>query len=114
MIVVGGIIGGGIFFTPADVARSLPSGAWILGMWALGGVVALAGALTYAELGAMLPDAGGPYVYIRDAFGELAAFLYGWMLLTSIATGAGISALKMRVKRACEQLRLMLREVERV
>ena len=57
-------------------------------VWAVGGVVALAGALTYAELGAMMPDAGGPYVYIRDGFGKLPAFLYGWMVLLSIATGA--------------------------
>ena len=57
-------------------------------MWAVGGVVALAGALTYAELGAMMPDAGGAYVYIREGFGKLPAFLYGWMALLSIGTGA--------------------------
>jgi basic amino acid/polyamine antiporter, APA family len=88
MLVVGGIIGSGIFFTPAVSARELPSGGWILVIWAVGGVVALAGALTYAELGAMMPQAGGPYVYIREAFGKLPAFLYGWMVLASIATGA--------------------------
>ncbi|MDQ6827665.1 MAG: amino acid permease [Gemmatimonadota bacterium] len=88
MIVVGGIIGGGIFFTPAVVARSLPSAEWVLGIWMIGGVVALAGALTFAELGAMMPDAGGPYVYIRDAYGRLAAFIYGWMILATIASGA--------------------------
>jgi basic amino acid/polyamine antiporter, APA family len=57
-------------------------------VWAVGGVVALAGALTYAELGAMMPDAGGAYVYIREGFGKLPAFLYGWMALLSIGTGA--------------------------
>lgn len=88
LMVVGGIIGSGIFFTPAEVARALPSGAWILGVWALGGVVALAGALTYAELGAMMPTAGGGYVYIRHAFGHRWAFLCGWMTLLSISTGA--------------------------
>jgi len=88
LLVVGGIIGSGIFFTPSEVARPLPSGAWVLAVWALGGLVALAGALTYAELGAMMPAAGGAYVYIRAAFGPLAAFLYGWMSLASIATGA--------------------------
>src|SRR6188474_2526730 len=87
-MVVGGIIGSGIFFTPAEVARALPTGGWILAVWAIGGVVALAGALAYAELGAMMPDAGGAYVYIREAFGPLAAFLYGWMALLSIGTGA--------------------------
>ncbi len=88
LLVVGGIIGSGIFFTPAEVAKALPSGGWILLVWALGGVVAIAGALTYAELGALFPEAGGAYVYIREAFGRLPAFLYGWMLLGIIATGA--------------------------
>ncbi len=88
LLVVGGIIGSGIFITPGEVARALPSGGWILAVWALGGVVAFAGALTYAELGAMLPQAGGPYVYVQHGFGKLAAFLYGWMVLLSIATAA--------------------------
>ena len=87
-MVVGGIIGSGIFFTPAEVARALPTGTWILSVWAIGGVVALAGALAYAELGAMMPDAGGGYVSIREAFGSLAAFLCGWMTLLLISTGA--------------------------
>ncbi|HEX5633418.1 MAG TPA: amino acid permease, partial [Gemmatimonadales bacterium] len=85
---VGGIIGSGIFFTPAETARALPTGGMVLAVWALGGVVALFGALTYAELGAMLPDTGGAYVYIRRAFGSLPAFLSGWMTLLSIGTGA--------------------------
>lgn len=88
LLVVGGIIGSGIFFTPAEVARALPGSGAILGVWILGGALALAGALTYAELGAMLPDAGGPYVYIRHGFGPLPAFLYGWMNLLSISSGA--------------------------
>ena len=88
LLVVGGIIGSGIFFTPAEVARALPNASWILGVWALGGLLAFAGALTYAELGAMLPDAGGPYVYIKRAFGALPAFLYVWMVVLSVASGA--------------------------
>ena len=88
LLVVGGIIGSGIFFTPAETARALPSAGLVFLVWAVGGVVALAGALTYAELGAMMPDAGGAYVYIREAFGKLPAFLYGWMALLSIGTGA--------------------------
>ena len=88
MLVVGGIIGSGIFFTPAETARALPSAGLVFLVWAVGGVVALAGALTYAELGAMMPDAGGAYVYIREGFGRLPAFLYGWMALLSIGTGA--------------------------
>jgi APA family basic amino acid/polyamine antiporter len=88
LLVVGGIIGSGIFFTPAETARALPTAGLVFLVWSLGGVVALAGALTYAELGAMMPDAGGAYVYIREAFGKLPAFLYGWMALLSIGTGA--------------------------
>jgi APA family basic amino acid/polyamine antiporter len=88
LLVVGGIIGSGIFFTPAETARALPTAGLVFLVWTVGGVVALAGALTYAELGAMMPDAGGAYVYIREAFGRLPAFLYGWMALLSIGTGA--------------------------
>ena len=88
LLVVGGIIGSGIFFTPAETARALPTAGLVFLVWAIGGGVALAGALTYAELGAMMPDAGGAYVYIREAFGKLPAFLYGWMVLLSIGTGA--------------------------
>jgi basic amino acid/polyamine antiporter, APA family len=88
MIVVSGIVGGGIFFTPSQVARQLPSSAWIVAVWAFGGIIALAGAFTFAELGARKPDAGGHYVYIRDAFGRLPAFLYAWMLFLIISTGA--------------------------
>ena len=88
MLVVGGIIGSGIFFTPSETARELPTAGWVLVVWAIGGVVAFAGALTYAELGALMPDAGGAYVYIREAFGPLPAFLYGWMSLLLIASGA--------------------------
>jgi basic amino acid/polyamine antiporter, APA family len=87
-IVISGIIGGGIFFTPATVAQQLPHALWIIVAWSAGAVVAFAGALTFAELGSRFPQAGGHYVYIRDAFGGLPAFLYGWMLLLIIATGA--------------------------
>lgn len=88
LVVVGGIIGSGIFFTPAATAAALPSAPWVLFVWMLGGVVALAGALTYAELGAMRPEAGGAYVYIRDAFGPLPAFLSAWMNAALISSGA--------------------------
>jgi APA family basic amino acid/polyamine antiporter len=86
--VVGGIIGAGIFVSPAVVAQRVGSGGLTLAVWALGGLVALAGAFCFAELGARLPRAGGGYVYLRDAFGRLPAFLYGWTLLLVIATGA--------------------------
>ncbi len=88
LLVVGGIIGSGIFFTPAATAAALPSAGWVVFVWSLGGVVALAGALTYAELGAMLPEAGGAYVYIREAYGPLPAFLSAWMNAGLISSGA--------------------------
>lgn len=88
LLVVGGIIGSGIFFTPSQVAQALATPSWILGIWVVGGAVAMAGALTFGELGAMLPEAGGPYVYIREAFGPLPAFLHSWMILLMIASGA--------------------------
>jgi basic amino acid/polyamine antiporter, APA family len=88
MAVVGGIIGGGIFRTPAAVAERVQSPRLALGAWALGGVIALLGAFCYGELGQRLPRAGGGYVYLREAWGPLPAFLYGWALLLVIATGA--------------------------
>ena len=88
MAVVGGIVGGGIFRTPAVVAERLESSAGILGAWIAGAVIALAGALCFGELGRRRPYAGGGYVYLRDAWGPLPAFLYGWALLLVIATGA--------------------------
>jgi basic amino acid/polyamine antiporter, APA family len=87
-IVISGIIGGGIFFTPAAVAHKLPYAGWIIAAWVAGALIAYAGALTFAELGSRFPQAGGHYIYIREAFGRLPAFLYGWMLLLIIATGA--------------------------
>ncbi|HUR95774.1 MAG TPA: amino acid permease [Gemmatimonadales bacterium] len=88
MAVVGGIIGGGIFRTPADVSARVGSPGLALGAWILGGVVALIGAFCFGELGQRLPRAGGGYVYLREAWGPLPAFLYGWALLLVIATGA--------------------------
>jgi len=88
MVVVGGIIGAGIFLNPAIVAERLAAPGWILGAWVVGGVVAVIGALVFAELGARRPAAGGGYVYLREAIGPLPAFLYGWALLLVIGTGA--------------------------
>jgi APA family basic amino acid/polyamine antiporter len=86
--VVGGIIGSGIFVGPAVVAQRVQTEGLTITAWVLGGVIALAGALCFAELGSRRPQAGGSYVYLRDAFGPLPAFLYGWMLLLAISTGA--------------------------
>jgi APA family basic amino acid/polyamine antiporter len=88
MMVVGGIIGSGIFLNPAIVAARVGSSGLTLGVWVLGGVIALIGALVFAELGAWRPVAGGGYVYLRDGYGRLPAFLYAWTLLLVIATGA--------------------------
>src|SRR5947209_5490771 len=88
MAVIGGIIGGGIFRTPASVAERVQSGPLFVVAWALGGVVALLGAFCFGELGARRPRAGGGYVYLRETFGPLPAFLYGWALLLVITSGA--------------------------
>ncbi|HTI38677.1 MAG TPA: amino acid permease, partial [Vicinamibacterales bacterium] len=88
MVVVGGIIGAGIFITPHIVAAQLDTPALVLGAWVAGGLIALAGAFSYAELGAIFPKAGGQYVYLRDGLHPLAGFLYGWALLLVIESGA--------------------------
>ncbi|MBA2259427.1 MAG: amino acid permease [Acidobacteria bacterium] len=88
MVVIGGIIGSGIFINPYIVAQRLDSSALVLGAWVAGGAIALAGAYSYAELGALFPRAGGQYVYLRDAYHPIAGFLYGWALLALIESGA--------------------------
>ena len=92
LLTIGAIIGTGIFLTTSDIARGLPQPAWILAVWVVGGLLTLAGALTYAELGAMYPDAGGIYLFLREAYGPLAGFLYGWAAFFVIMSG-GIAAL---------------------
>ncbi|HUE83972.1 MAG TPA: amino acid permease [Pyrinomonadaceae bacterium] len=87
MIVMGGIIGSGIFINPYVVARQVTSPFLILGVWAIGGLIALAAAFIWAELAALRPEAGGQYAYLRDAFHPAVAFLYGWSLLLVIQTG---------------------------
>jgi basic amino acid/polyamine antiporter, APA family len=88
MVVVGGIIGSGIFINPYIVAQRLDTAPLVLAAWAAGGAIALAGALAYAELGALFPKVGGQYAYLRDAYHPLAGFLYGWALLAVIESGA--------------------------
>ena len=88
MVVIGGIIGSGIFINPYIVAQRLDTSALVLGAWVAGGLIALAGAFAYAELGAIFPKAGGQYVYLRDGWHPLAGFLYGWALLLLIESGA--------------------------
>src|SRR6476659_9941585 len=87
MLVMGGIIGSGIFVTPAEVARHVSTPLLIVGVWVLGGLIALAASFVYAELAARRPAVGGQYAYLRDAYGPLPAFLYGWSLLLVIQSG---------------------------
>jgi APA family basic amino acid/polyamine antiporter len=87
MIVMGGIVGSGIFVTPYVVARQVHTPALIVGAWLAGGLIALAGAFVYAELAARRPHVGGQYAYLRDAYHPAVAFVYGWALLLVIQTG---------------------------
>src|SRR5581483_1730792 len=87
MLVMGGIIGSGIFINPYVVAQQVHTPTLILGAWIAGGVIALAGAFIYAELGQRLPQVGGQYAYLREAYHPLFGFLYGWTLLLVIQTG---------------------------
>jgi len=87
MIVMGGIIGAGIFVNPSVVARQVHTPMLILGAWLIGGVIALIGAFVYAELAVLQPRVGGQYAYLRDAYHPIVAFLYGWTLLLVVQTG---------------------------
>ena len=87
MVVVGSMIGSGIFIVSADISRLVGSPAWLLAAWLVTGVLTLAAALSYGELAAMMPRAGGQYIYLREAFSPLWGFLYGWTLFLVIQTG---------------------------
>jgi APA family basic amino acid/polyamine antiporter len=87
MVVAGIMVGSGIFIVSAEIARQVGSSGWLLVAWVITGVLTVAGALSYGELAAMMPEAGGMYVYLREAFSPLLGFLYGWTLLTVIQTG---------------------------
>ena len=101
LIVVGGIIGGGIFLNPGIVAQRTDSGLTLLLMWVGAGVLTLIGALCYAELGARRPQAGGSYVYMREAFGPLAGFLFGWTMLLVIYSGSSAAVATIFASYAC-------------
>src|SRR3954464_9492312 len=87
MIVAGSMIGSGIFIVSADIARQVGSPGWLLVVWAITGALTVTAALSYGELAAMMPRAGGQYVYLREAYGPLWGFLYGWTLFLVIQTG---------------------------
>src|SRR6201986_2115240 len=86
-IVMGSMIGSGIFIVPADMSRTLGSPALLIAAWLVTAAMAIIGALSYGELAAMMPKAGGQYVYLREALGPLWGFLYGWTLFLVIQTG---------------------------
>lgn len=86
-VVVGSMIGSGIFIVSADIARNLGSPFWLLACWAIAGILTIMAALCYSELAAMYPHAGGQYVFLREAYGPMAAFLYGWTLFMVIQSG---------------------------
>jgi APA family basic amino acid/polyamine antiporter len=92
LLLVSGIIGSSIFLTAKDIAGPLPQPMLFLLVWVIGGLVSLFGCVAFAELGSMFPESGGQYVYLREAYGDLVAFLYGWMLF-SVANGGTIAAL---------------------
>jgi APA family basic amino acid/polyamine antiporter len=103
MIVMGGIVGAGIFINPYVVARQVHTPMLILAVWGAGGVVAMLGAFIYAELAARMPDVGGQYAYLREAFHPVAGFLYGWVLLLVIQTG-GMAAVTVTFARYLVEL----------
>ncbi len=87
-IVIGGIVGSGIFIVPAAIAAQVDSPLLFMGVWVVGGLLSFFGALSFAELGAAYPQAGGMYIYLREAYGSLVAFLFGWTLFLVIDSGA--------------------------
>src|SRR5437667_11575695 len=87
MLVAGSMIGSGIFIVWADIGRLVGSAGWLLLVWAVTGALTVTAALSYGELAAMMPRAGGQYVYLREAYGPLWGFLYGWTLFLVIQTG---------------------------
>jgi len=92
LLLVSGIIGSSIFLTAKDIAGPLPQPTLFILVWVLGAVISLSACFAFAELGSMFPDSGGQYVYLREAYGDLTAFLYGWMLF-SVANGGTVAAL---------------------
>ena len=103
MLVMGGIVGSGIFLNPAEVARQVDTSLLIVGVWLVGGLIAIAGAFVYAELAARRPEVGGQYAYLRDAWGPMPAFLYGWSLLLVIQSG-GMAAVAITFARYFNEL----------
>jgi APA family basic amino acid/polyamine antiporter len=87
MLIMGSMIGSGIFITSAGIARDVKTPGMLLMSWAVAGVITVLGALSYGELAAAMPKAGGQYIYLKEAYSRLVAFLYGWTLFAVIQTG---------------------------
>jgi amino acid transporter len=87
-IVIGGVIGSGIFLSPSEIATAVPAPLLMLGVWVVGGLFSFFGAVSFAELGAAMPEAGGIYIYLREAYGPLISFLFGWTLFLVIDSGS--------------------------
>src|ERR1700716_1362172 len=107
LLFIGSVIGSGIFRTPGPILRQVDGSVGLsLLVWIVGGVLSLLGALTYAELAAANPEAGGLYCFIRDAFGRMAAFLYGWSLFLVIASGSVAALARAFTRYLAEIIRL--------
>src|ERR1019366_5784297 len=87
MIVAGSMIGSGIFIVSADITRNVGSAGWLIAVWLITGFMTITAAVSYGELSAMLPKAGGQYVYLKESYNKLTAFLYGWSFFAVIQTG---------------------------
>src|SRR5215475_9502404 len=88
MIVAGSMIGSGIFLVSADITRNMGSAGWLIIIWIITGLLTLIAALSYGELSGMFPRAGGQYVYLKESFGPLIAFLFGWAFFAVIQAGS--------------------------
>src|SRR3954466_9927928 len=87
MLVAGSMIGSGIFIVSADIIRNVGSAGWLIAVWGIKGFMTLTAAVSYGELSAMFPKAGGQYVYLKESYNKLIAFLYGWSFFAVIQTG---------------------------
>src|SRR5436190_21089250 len=88
MLVIGTMIGSGIFVTSQDISSDVGSAGWLMAVWIIAGIMTILGALSYAELAGMMPNAGGQYVYLREAYSPTWGFLYGWTCFLVIQTGS--------------------------
>ncbi|MGH8186673.1 MAG: amino acid permease [Steroidobacteraceae bacterium] len=102
-LVIGTVIGTGVFLKAAVMAQDVSTPALVLAAWVAAGALSLAGALTYAELGGLFPQAGGEYVYLREAYGDGPAFLFGWMRFTVASTGGRCRPRRARIARSAIQ-----------